>query len=125
MNTLVISRLDYCNFALSDLSSSTLQPHSSVLHSAARLIRDISPNLITPTLRQLHWLPIRVRAALKISLLTYHIHSGTHSSYIASMVKSCNALLSSLDLENSDRPHEATLPYFTHIWSLVVVISWC
>src|SRR5688572_28893062 len=64
IQALVISRLDYCNSVLSGLPSSTLQPLSSVLHTAARLIKDLGPrNHITPTLQQLHWLPIRARIA--------------------------------------------------------------
>src|SRR6218665_4153466 len=87
VQALVIFRLDYCNSVLSGLPSSTLQPLSSVLHTAARLIKDLSPrDHITPTLKQLHWLPIHARIAFKISLLMYHIHSGTSPSYMSSMV---------------------------------------
>src|ERR1043165_8013363 len=43
IQALVISRLDYCNSVLSGLPSSTLQPLSSVLHTAARLIKDLGP----------------------------------------------------------------------------------
>src|SRR6218665_504045 len=50
VQALVISRLDYCNSVLSGLPSSTLQPLSSVLHTAAHLIKDLSPrDHITPT----------------------------------------------------------------------------
>jgi len=92
VQALVISRLDYCNSVLSGLPSSTLQPLSSVLHTAARLIKDLSPrDHITPTLKQLHWLPIHARIAFKISLLMYHIHSGTSPSYMSSMVTPCSA----------------------------------
>ena len=91
IQALVISRLDYCNSVLSGLPSSTLQPLSSVLHTAARLIKDLGPrDHITPTLQQLHWLPIRARIAFKICLLMYHIHSGTSPSYMASMVTPCS-----------------------------------
>src|SRR6218665_2239433 len=86
VQALVISRLDYCNSVLSGLPSSTQQPLSSVQDTAARLIKDLSP-----TLKQLHWLPIDARIALKISLLMYHIHSGTSPSYISSMVTPCSA----------------------------------
>src|SRR6218665_1575289 len=92
VQAVVISRLDYCNSVLSGLPSSTLQPLSSVLHTAARLIKDLSPrDNITPTLKQLHWLPIHARIAFKISLLMYHIHSGTSPSYMSSMVTPCSA----------------------------------
>src|SRR6218665_1571699 len=64
----------------------------SVLHTAAGLIKDFSPrDHITPTLRQLHWLPIHAHIAFKISLLMYHIHSGTSPSYMSSMVTPCSA----------------------------------
>src|SRR6218665_1182330 len=75
VQALVISRLDYYNSVLSGLPSSTLQPLSSVLHTAARLIKDLSPrDHITPTLKQLHWLPIHDRIAFTISLLMYVSH---------------------------------------------------
>jgi len=89
-----ISRLDYCNSVLSGLPSSTLQPLSSVLHTAAllaaaRLIKDLSPrDHITP---KLHWLPSHARIASKINLLMYYIHSGTSPSYMSSMVTPCPA----------------------------------
>src|SRR6218665_974376 len=70
-------------------ASSTLQPLSSVLHSAAHLIKDLSSrDHITPTLKQLHWLPVHARVTFKISLLVYHIHSGTAPP---SMVTPCSA----------------------------------
>src|SRR6218665_335733 len=46
---------------------------------------------ITPTLKQLHWLPIHARIAFKISLLMYHIHSRTSPLYMSSMVTPCSA----------------------------------
>src|SRR6218665_1793949 len=74
------------------LPSSTLQPLSSVLHTAARLIKDLSPrDHITSTLKQLHWLPIHARISFKISLPMYHIHSRNSPSYMPSMVTPCSA----------------------------------
>src|SRR6218665_3563853 len=92
VQALVISRLDYCNSVLSGLPSFALQPLSSALHTATCLIKDLSPrDHITPTLKQLHWLPILARISFKISLLMYHIHSGTSPSYMSSMVTPCSA----------------------------------
>ena len=50
--------------------------------------------LNTPTLKQLHWLPTHARIAFKISLLMYHIHSGTSQSYMSSMVTPCSGFRS-------------------------------
>src|SRR6218665_1222645 len=91
-HAVIISRLVYCNSVLSGLPSSTLQPLSSVLHTAARLIKDLGPgDHITATLKQLHWLPIHACIAFKIFLLMYHIHSGTSPSYMSSMITPCSA----------------------------------
>src|ERR1043165_5139814 len=79
---LVISRIDYCNSVLSGLPTSTLQPLTSVLHAAC-LIKGLGPrDHITQSHQELHWFPIRTRIAFKISLLMYHIHSGTSPSYM-------------------------------------------
>src|SRR5688572_17978020 len=59
---------------------------------------DLGPrDHIATTLQQLHWLPIRARIAFKICLLTYHIHSGTSPSYMASMVMPCSVFKSLLE----------------------------
>src|SRR6218665_433752 len=92
VQALVVSRLDYSNSVLPGLPSSTLQPLFSVLHTAARLIKDLSPrDHIMPTLKQLHWLPIHARIALKYPSTAYCIHSETSPSYILSMVMPCSA----------------------------------
>src|ERR1043165_1039453 len=123
IQALVIYRLDYCNSVLSGLPSSTLQPLSSVLHTAARLIKDLGPrDNITPTLKQLHWLPIRARIAFKTCLLMYHIHSGTPPSYMASMV-SWSRHVQFSTLEDSDRQREGISPYSAQTGSLETVLS--
>src|SRR6218665_1658339 len=59
---------------------------------SAHLIKDLSPrDHITPTLKQLHWLPIHARIAVKISLFMYHLNSGTAPSYMSSTVTSFSA----------------------------------
>src|SRR6218665_1534216 len=51
VQALVISRLDYCNSVLYGLPASTLQPLTTVLHCAAKLIKNLSPrDHVTPTL---------------------------------------------------------------------------
>src|SRR6218665_3032588 len=45
-------------------------------------------------MKQLHWPPIHACIVFKISLLMYHIHSGTSPSYMSSMVMPCSASMS-------------------------------
>src|SRR6218665_3623866 len=48
VQALVISRLDYCNSVLYGLSASTLQPLTTVLYCAAKLIKNLSPVIMSP-----------------------------------------------------------------------------
>ena len=62
VTALVLSRLDYCNAALSGLPESTILPLQRVQHAAARLITNSQlRDHITPVLMRLHWLPIKSR----------------------------------------------------------------
>ena len=56
----VMSRIDYCNSALAGLPQSTLAPLQRVQNAAARLIFELGAREhVTPSLLQLHWLPVR------------------------------------------------------------------
>jgi hypothetical protein len=104
VQALVISRLDYCNSVLAGLPSSTLQPLTSVLHSAARLVKNLGPrDHITPTLRLLHWLPIRARITFKICLIMFNINSGSAPSYMSSLVTPCVAIQSRQGLRSASK----------------------
>jgi hypothetical protein len=55
VSALIISRLDYCNQALSFLPAATLQPLQRVMNAAARLVLNLRPrNHIRAALRDLH-----------------------------------------------------------------------
>ena len=72
MNTLFISRLDYCNAMLAGLPASTIEPLQRVQNAAVRLILQLGPkNHVTQGLHQLHWLPIRYRITFKLCVLMY------------------------------------------------------
>ena len=61
VHSLVLSRIDYCNSVLYGLPKATLLPLTTVLHAAARLVKNLGPrDYITHSLRQLHGLPIQV-----------------------------------------------------------------
>ena len=102
VQALVLSRLDYCNSVLAGLPQSTLQPLTSILHSAARLIKDLRPcDHITPSIRQLHWLPIQARITFKICLLMFNIYSGAAPLYLSSLVTPCSSILSRQSLRSA------------------------
>ena len=101
---LIISRLDYCNSVLVNLSDSTLYSYTTILHSAARLARGLKPrDHITPALRQLHWLPIKARITYKICLMMFNLNSGSSLRYMSSLVTPCNQIQSRTNLRSSTK----------------------
>ena len=56
----ISTRLNYCNAILNGLPSKSLDRLQHVQNSAARVLTGIRPwQHITPTLMQLHWLPVK------------------------------------------------------------------
>ena len=85
--SLVLSRLDYCNALLYNISGQLCLKLQRVLHSAARLISGSRKyDSVTPLLIQLHWLPIRQRIQYKILLLVFKALHGRAPSYISEML---------------------------------------
>ena len=73
----IMSRLDYCSPVLAGLLQHTLGPLQKVQNSAARLIFNLSRHdHISPSLIQLHWLPVRARIQYKLCSLMYSVHSS-------------------------------------------------
>src|SRR6218665_460528 len=92
VRALVISRLDYCNSVLYGLPASTLQLLTTVLHFAAKLIKNLSPrDHVTPIFHELHWLTIPARINFKIRLLMYRVYTNS-SSYASSLATPCSFL---------------------------------
>jgi len=89
VHAFIISRIDYCNSVLSDVSKVHLSKLQSVLHAAARLItRKQKYDHISATVRDyLHWLPIEQRIAYKISLITYKSLHNIAPDYLAELCK--------------------------------------
>jgi len=55
VQSLVITRLDYCNSLLAGLPASAIKPLQRIQNAAARLVFNFSH--VTPLFRVLHWLP--------------------------------------------------------------------
>ena len=75
VSAFVTTRLDYCNSVLAGLPQASIDPLQRVQNAAARLVAGIGTrDHITPVLRSLHWLPIRLRIQYKLCVLMHQVH---------------------------------------------------
>jgi hypothetical protein len=107
---LVFSRLDYCNAVLAGLPAATLAPLQRVLLAAARLVNGLRPHdHVTPTLKELHWLPRAQRVATvvyKLCLLVYKAVGGQTQTYLTDLL----AAVANVPSQSARRMHRtATL----------------
>ena len=71
-NTLVSSRLDYCNSLFRSLSKFNLCKLQFIQNSAARIVSNTSQyTSITPVLKKLHWLSVEQHMVFKTVTLVY------------------------------------------------------
>jgi len=83
----VLSRLDCCNAVLTGLPVSTLAPLQRVLSATARVVVGLGPrDHVTPSLCQLHWLPIPARIDYKLCLLVHKSFVGQVPDYITELL---------------------------------------
>ena len=87
-NTLVGSRLDWCNSLFRSLSALDLRKLQCVQNSLARIVTNTTKySHITPVRKILHWLPIEHRSIFKTALLVYKfLHCG-YPKYFAPFLK--------------------------------------
>ena len=66
--SMVMSRLDYCNSCSCGIASQQLKRFQLVQNKAARIVTRTrkKEHVITPVLKELHWLPVRKRINHKI-----------------------------------------------------------
>ena len=82
-NSLISSKLDYCNSLYSGISQTNLNKLQRIQNSLARVITNTSKyQHITPTLKKLHWLPVKQRIDYKICLLTYKTLANQQPTYL-------------------------------------------
>ena len=89
-NSLISSRLDYCNSLINNIvkqDPSILQLVQNCLAHVLRATR-FSPSL--PLLKQLHWLPVIYRIKFKLSTLTYRPLAIHQPPYLASLLHFSN-----------------------------------
>ena len=82
-NSLVSSKLDYCNSLYSGISQVNLNKLQRIQNSLARVITNTSKyQHITLILKKLHWLPIKQRIDYKLCLLTYKTLTNQQPTYL-------------------------------------------
>ena len=85
-NSLVSSKLDYCNSLYSGISQTNLNKLQRIQNSLARVITNTSKyQHITPTLKKLHWLPIKQRIHYK-SVFSHTKHLQINNLHIFTIV---------------------------------------
>lgn len=88
VRSLVLSRLDYCNSLLVNIPNEQLQRLQRVENTAARIVmRCKKSSHITPTLIQLHWLPVHARIKYKILSLAYQCYHHSAPAYLSELTK--------------------------------------
>lgn len=77
--SLVTSRIDYGNALLYNMNSSVIARLQRVQNTAARMItRKKKFDSITPSLMQLHWLPVKYRSHFKLLLYVVSHYTAKH-----------------------------------------------
>ena len=123
-NSLVSSRLDYCNSLFYELPDSSLHRLQRIQNSLARAVLPSTKRSdhISPVLRKLHWLPIKQRIAFKIASLTFKTLQNKIPSYLNDLLhchnpsrslRSSNQLLlviPRMDSENGRRSFSFAAP---------------
>ncbi|KAK3553457.1 hypothetical protein QTP70_003500 [Hemibagrus guttatus] len=87
VQSLVISRLDYCNSLLAGLPLNAIRPLQMIQNAAARLVFNLPKfSNTTPMLSSLHWLPVTARIRFKTLMLAYKAKNGPAPSYLKALV---------------------------------------
>ena len=87
VNALVTNKIDYCNSLLAQLPQKACKKLQRLQNAAAKTICKLRKfDHVTPSLKQLHWLPIKVRSNYKVLVLTYKSLHGKAPSYLSELL---------------------------------------
>ena len=114
----VISRLDYCNSLYYGLPNYLLRKIQLVMNRAARLIKGLSPrDRITPTLIELHWLPIKARIMYKLCVITRQALITGKPEYINKSLNK-SRLNTTIETRHTTDPHHLDEPRYNLVLGL-------
>ena len=101
IHALMSSKSGYCNSLFIGLPMSQISRLQNIINSAVQLISGVRKfEHITPTLKELHWLPFEWRIEFKILCMTYKSLNGLAPQYLSDLVK---AYLPSRALRSSEQ----------------------
>ena len=88
VQVVIMSRIDYCNSLLVGVPSTQLSKLQRLQNAAARLVSNVAKyDHITPTLVNLHWLPVTYRVNFKIAMLAHKCIYGNAPEYLKDLIK--------------------------------------
>ena len=115
--SLIASRLDYCNAIFYGISASNISKMQKVQNSLARVVRHLPfKSHVTPTLMQLHWLPIKQRIDYKIALLSFKSLHECAPVYLSSLVSYRHSTTTRAGLRNQGK---LIFRVYTHVLASV------
>ena len=87
VQSLVLSKMDYCNSLLANVPEYLLKKLQRVMNAGVRFIYDVKKREhISPYLKRAHFLPIKYRIKFKLCLLVFKSMNGLVPSYISDMM---------------------------------------
>ena len=90
MQSLVLSRLDYCNNLLAGSFTKDIQKLQHTQNMTCRTIFSLCKyDSVTPYLISLHWLKVGYRVIFKLAILMYKCVEGNAPGYLIEMVVKC------------------------------------
>ena len=124
VHAFITSKLDNLNSLLYGLPDKLLHKLVRVQRAAARLVtRTKRYEHITPVLRHLHWLPVKLRINFKILLLTFKALKGEGPAYLKELLTPCTGLRSKQKLELV-RPRSKYVKYGDRAFSNAAPYLW-
>ena len=87
-NSMISSRLDYCNSLLYSVSKYNVTKLQKIQNALCRIVFRLDrTSHVTPFLQKLHWLPIAYRILFKYNLITFKAIKFSQPTYLSSLIK--------------------------------------
>ena len=108
-NSMISSRLDYCNSLLYGVSKYNVAKLQKIQNALCRIVFRLDrTSHVTPFLQKLHWLPITYHILFKYNLITFKAISFSQPIYLSSLIKT-SCLMCGNRLSLSSVSHKKTI----------------